>query len=76
MVAAAQRRLDRRQKQLDKIRGLIDSGIAAANDLQPVAEQVNFARQQYDLAVSRAKLCQELAEMVRAELSLSDRQAG
>lgn len=70
MVAAAQRRLDRRQKRLDRVRGLIDSGIAAANDLQPVAEQVNFARQQYDLAVSRAKLCQELAEMVRAELSL------
>jgi hypothetical protein len=69
MVAAAQRRLDRRQKQLDKVRGLIDSGIAAKNDLKPLDEQVNFAKQQYDLAVSRANLCHELAEMARAELS-------
>jgi hypothetical protein len=69
MVAAAQRRLDRRQKQIDKIKGLIDSGIAAQNDLKPLQEQVNFARQQYDLAVSRANLCHELAEMARAEQS-------
>src|SRR5580704_12855665 len=56
MVAAAQRRLDRRQKQFDRVRGLIDSGIAAKNDLEPLAGQVEFARAQYDLAVSRAKL--------------------
>jgi hypothetical protein len=67
MVAAAQRRLDRRQKQLDRVRGLIDSGIAAKNDLDPLAAQVDYARTEYDLAVSRAKLTLELAEMVRAE---------
>src|SRR5580704_13492136 len=53
MVAAAQRRLDRRQKQFDRVRGLIDSGIAAKNDLEPLGGQVEFARAQYDLAVSR-----------------------
>jgi len=67
MVAAAQRHLDRRQKQLDRVRGLIDSGVAAKNDLEPLAEQVDFARKQYDLAVSRAKLTHDLVEMVRAE---------
>jgi hypothetical protein len=67
MVAAAQRRLDRRQKHLDRLRGMIDSGIVAKNDLDPVAEQVDFARKEYDLAVSRATLTHELAEMVRAE---------
>jgi hypothetical protein len=67
MVAAAQRRLDRRQKQFDRVRGLIDSGIAAKNDLEPLGGQVEFARAQYDLAVSRAKLTHDLAEMVRAE---------
>jgi hypothetical protein len=73
MVAAAQRRLDRRQKRLDRIRGLIDSGIAAKNDLDPLAEQVGYARKEYDLAVSRANLNHELAEMARAELSRQPR---
>ncbi len=67
MVAAAQRRLDRRQKQFDRVHGLIDSGLAAKNDLEPLAAQVNFARKEYDLAVSRQKLCHELVEMARAE---------
>lgn len=67
MVAAAKRRLDRRQKQLDRVRGLVDSGIAAKNDVDPLAAQVDFARTQYDLAVSRANLTRELAEMARAE---------
>jgi multidrug resistance efflux pump len=38
MVAAAQRRLDRRQKRLDRVRGLIDSGIVAKNDLDPLVD--------------------------------------
>jgi hypothetical protein len=67
MVAAAQRRLDRRQKQLDRVRGLVDSGIAAKNDVEPLADQVGFARTEYELAVSRDKLTHELAEMARAE---------
>lgn len=67
MVAAAQRRLDRRQKQFDRVRGLIDSGIAARNDLEPLSEQVDYARKEYDLAVSRAKLNHDLVEMARVE---------
>ena len=73
MVAAAQRRLDRRQKQLDRLRGLVDSGIAAKNDLDPLAEQVDFARKEYDLAVSRANLTHELVEMARAEQARQSR---
>ncbi|HVN05210.1 MAG TPA: hypothetical protein VMT86_12375 [Bryobacteraceae bacterium] len=67
MVAAAKRRLDRRQKKLDQVRGLIDSGIAARNDLGPLADQVEFARKEYDLAVTRADLCHQQAEMARVE---------
>jgi len=67
MVAAAQRRIERQQKQLDRTRGLIESGIAAQNDLQPLVAQMNFARQEYDLAVTRANLCHDLSEMARAE---------
>ena len=76
MVAAAQRRLDRRQKQLDRARGLVDSGIAAKNDLGPLEEQVDFARKEYELAVSRAKLNQELVEMARAEQIRQSREPG
>src|ERR1700691_485466 len=67
MVAAAQRRLDRRQKQLERVRGLIDSGLAAKNDLDPLVDQVDYARKEYDLAVSRASLNRQLVEMARAE---------
>lgn len=67
MVAAAQRRLDRRQKHLDKIRGMIDAGVAARADLGPFQAEVDYARQEYDLAVSRANLCHELADLARAE---------
>jgi len=74
MTAAAQRRLDRRQKQLERTRGLVESGIAAQNDLKPFEEQVHFARQEYDLAMSRANLCHELSEMVRAEASRPSQQ--
>jgi len=69
MVAAAQRRLDRRQKRLDRVRGLIDSGIVAKNDLDPLVDQVDYARKEYDLAVSRANLNHELVEMAKAEQS-------
>jgi len=67
MVAAARRRLDRRQKHLEKIRGMIDAGVAAQADLGNELTEVEFARQEYDLAVSRAKLSQELAGLARAE---------
>jgi hypothetical protein len=73
MVAAAQRRLDRRQKQLDRLRGLLESGIVAKNDLEPLVEQVNFAHQEYDLAMTRANLNHELVEMARAELARESR---
>jgi len=67
MVVAARDRLERRQKQLVKMRGMVEAGIAAKNELQPFVEQADFAQNEYDLAVSRARICQELAEMARAE---------
>ena len=67
MVAAAQRQLDRRQKQADRISSLVDAGLASKVEAQNFADQVDFARKQYDLAVTRAKLSEELAAMARAE---------
>jgi hypothetical protein len=77
MVAAAQHRLDRRQKQLDRMRGLLDTGLVAKNDLQAYADQAAFARTERDLAESRARLCHDLGEMARVEQNLhSHREPG
>ena len=70
MISAAQRRLDRRQKQLDRIRGMVDAGVAAKVELGTFLQEVDYARKEYDLAVSRADICRELAAMARAEQGL------
>src|ERR1700735_2423923 len=67
MLAAAQRRLDRRRKQVDKTRALVAAGVAAAADLGTLTEEADYARKEYDLAVSRANLCHELTAMALAE---------
>jgi hypothetical protein len=67
MVAAAQRQLQRRQKQADRIRSLLDAGVVSRAEAESAAGQVEFARQEYHLAVTRARLCEELAAMARAE---------
>jgi len=67
MLAAAQRRLDRRGKQLDKTRALVAAGVAAAADLRALTEEADYVRKEYDLAVSRANLCHELTAMALAE---------
>jgi hypothetical protein len=69
MIGAAQRRLVRRQKHLEKVRRLVDAGVAARAEVGTFLEEVDYARKEYDLAVSRADLCRELAEMARAEQS-------
>ena len=67
MLAAAQRRLDRRGKQLEKTRLLVEAGVAAPAELTALVEEADFARKEYDLAVSRANLCHELTAMALAE---------
>jgi hypothetical protein len=67
MLAAAQRRLDRRQSQLDKTRRQVEAGVTAPAELTALVEMADYARKEYDLAVSRADLCHELTAMVLAE---------
>jgi hypothetical protein len=67
MLAAAQRRLDRRGKQLDKTRRLVEAGVAAPAEVAALVEEADYARKEYDLAVSRANLCHELTAMALAE---------
>lgn len=67
MVAAAERRLDRRRKDLEKARGLVREGAASQLSLGTYLEEVDRSRKEYDLAVSRARLVRELAVMAEAE---------
>jgi hypothetical protein len=73
MLAAASRRLDRRQQALAAGRKLVDGGVASRVSLTPLLEELDAARQEQDLAQSRARFTRELAEMARAE-ELVDRQ--
>jgi hypothetical protein len=67
MLAAAARRLERRQKALDTGRNLVDGGVAALDSLTPLLEELDAARKEQDLARSRAQFTRELAHMARAE---------
>ena len=67
MVAAAERRMARRRKALDQAQKLVNEGVSSQVSLGTFLEELDTARKEYDLAVSRAKLTQELAEMARAE---------
>src|ERR1017187_100703 len=60
MLAAAARRLDRRQRALDAGRNPVDGGVAAVASLTPLLEE-------QALAQSRAQFTRELAHMARAE---------
>ena len=67
MLAAAARRLDRRQQALAAGRKLVDGGVAPLVSLTPLLEELDAARKELDLAQSRARFTRELADMARAE---------
>jgi len=67
MVAAAERRLGRRQARLDEAKRLVEEGALARTALTPLLEELDRARRELALAESRARLLDELTEMVRAE---------
>jgi hypothetical protein len=67
MEAAALRRLDRRKAAVEKRQQLVEAGALPRNSLAKPAEDVTWARQEYDLVVERSQLVHELAEQARAE---------
>jgi hypothetical protein len=69
MVAAAQRRLGRRQKALDDARRLVTARAAAEISLKPFEDDVERERQECDVVDARARLVRELREMAGVEES-------
>ena len=70
MLAAAQRRLDRRKNAVTETRRLIDEGVASQLALTPVLEELDMARKELDLAESRARFVKQMADEARAEEAL------
>jgi hypothetical protein len=75
MVAAAQRELDREQAKLQRMQALVEQGVAARTDLTPILTEVDARHRTLDLAASRARFFDELAEMARAEAAQAQAEA-
>jgi hypothetical protein len=75
MLAAAARRVERRQKTLDEAQKLVTAGIAAQNSLNPLREDLEAARKEGELAELRARYTHELTQMVEAEQLLESKLA-
>lgn len=70
MLAAAQRLVDRQQREREKARRLVQEGAMPPKGLEPYEEELNSRRGTLEMANRRAELFRELAEMVRAEEAL------
>ncbi|HWC98251.1 MAG TPA: hypothetical protein VG456_15940 [Candidatus Sulfopaludibacter sp.] len=68
MVAAADRRFERRKQAFDEAKQMVDSGIAASLSLSTYLQNLDFARRECELAETRARLARELNDMARTEL--------
>jgi hypothetical protein len=73
MIAAAGRRLDRREKTLEASEKLVAAQVAAPNSLEAERSDVEMSKKEFALAETRAKLTRELAEMARAEEDLDQK---
>jgi len=67
MVAAARRRVERAQREYDRVKALVTEGVFARNTLIPLQEELDHRQRTLELAEGRAKFLIELSEMARAE---------
>jgi hypothetical protein len=70
MLAAATRRLERRQARVDEAKRRVEEGVLARLALTPFLEELDRSRRELDAAASRARLLRDLAAMARAEQEL------
>lgn len=70
MLAAADRRVERRKRTVTDTKRLIEEGVASQLALTPVLEDLDAARKEFDLAESRARFVRQMAEEARAEEAL------
>lgn len=70
MLRAAERRVARQRVKLERARKLVDENVAPRTSLTAPLQELDARRRTLDLAMSRAALFRQLAEIVRAELAL------
>ena len=75
LVAAANRRFERRKKAYDDAKKLVDMGAMPSRTLANLLQDMDFARQDCVRASSRADIAKQVAEMAEAELALQTRLA-
>src|SRR5713226_3195812 len=62
MMAAAERRVDRRKNAVADMKKLIAEGVASQLALSPVLEDFDAARKEFDLAESRARFVKQMGD--------------
>jgi hypothetical protein len=67
MLEAAQRRLDRQKALIEQEQKMVEAGVIARGELEPLQAEMESRRLTVELAKSRAKLLDELAEMALRE---------
>lgn len=67
MTAAAKRRVVRQQEKIDRMQKLVDSGVMAKSELEPLQAELDARISVARLADARTALLAELAEMAAAE---------
>jgi hypothetical protein len=73
MLAAAQRRVDRRTQAVADDQALVAAGAASKQSLEALEQDVASAQKEYELAESRAHLVNELADMGKNEVAFEAR---
>ncbi len=72
MLAAAERRLNRRKAEVARAEMTVEAGARSRLSLTEPLEALDRARREYDAAQSRARLIRELTEMARAEAAVEE----
>lgn len=75
LVAAANRRFERREKAFENARKLVEAGAMPAQSLNNLRQEMDFARKECGLAATRADLAQQIAAMAEAEAAAQTRTA-
>ena len=72
MIAAAKRKVERQEERIAQLQKLVDEGVVARSEMGNLNEDLETRRRTVDLAVSRAKLLEELQNMARTEVAQMD----
>jgi hypothetical protein len=73
LVAAANRRFERRKKAYDDAKKLVDAGAMPSQTLNNLLQEMDFARKDSELTANRADLAQQIAAMAEAEAAAEAR---